>query len=376
MKIVYVITKADEIGGAQTHVRDLAKEFKNEGNEVIIIVGEEGIFTKQLQEISISTIILNDLQRNISIFKDISCAIKLRKLIISLNPDIVALHSSKAGIIGRLSLVATKIPVIFTAHGWAFTDGIPANKKYIYIFIEKIFSRLADKIITVSNKDKELAIKYKVSSENKQIVIHNGIPDSIMQKNNAEKNNYNGFDNNKVQLISIARFSKQKDHITLFHALKKITYKNWHLKLVGKGPLLDEMIVLSNSLGLSNNITFCGEREDIEHLLVTSDIFLLSTNWEGLPISIIEAMRAGLPIISTDVGGVNELISDNNNGYLVKSKDSSQLARKIESLLLSKERRETFGMKSRELFINKFHISSMYIKTKNTYEAVIKEKKC
>ncbi|MEY0174298.1 glycosyltransferase family 4 protein [Providencia rettgeri] len=370
MKIVYVITKADEIGGAQTHVKDLAILFKNDGHDVTVIVGEEGIFTKQLRENAITTIILSELQRNISIFKDLYCTIKLRKLIKSINPDIVTLHSSKAGIIGRLSLMFTSIPVVFTAHGWAFTDGIPAHKKYIFIFIEKIFSYLADKIITVSNKDKELAIKYRVSTPSQQVVIHNGISDILLEECKQSK-----LATDNIQLISVARFSKQKDHITLFHALKEMHNQNWHLTLVGKGPLLNQMINLANVLGLTDNISFLGEREDVKDLLRISDIFVLSTNWEGLPISIIEAMSVKLPIISTDVGGVNELVSDEVNGYLIDPKNISQLAKKIDFLILNEEKREQFGLNSRNLFLEKFNINSMYIKTKNTYEVIIKEKK-
>ncbi|WP_272672839.1 glycosyltransferase family 4 protein [Providencia sp. PROV037] len=371
MKIVYVITKADEIGGAQTHVRDLAIYFRNDGHHITVIVGEEGIFTKQLRENNIDTIILSELKRNISPINDLFCAIKLRKLIKSLTPDIVTLHSSKAGIIGRLSLIFTSIPVIFTAHGWAFTDGIPKTKKYIFVFIEKLFSNFADKIITVSEKDKKLALRYKVASEKKQVVIHNGISDIDIFKNpNSSPNS------SPIKLISVARFSKQKDHITLFQSLKELN-NNWHLSLIGKGPLLNQMIELAKKLNLDSNITFYGEREDVAELLSQSDIFILSTNWEGLPISIIEVMRAGLPIISTDVGGVNELIFDGINGYLIRPKDNSHLTEKINELINSKSKREEYGSASRALFLKKFHINNMYTKTKNTFDKILQEKnKC
>lgn len=370
MKILYVITKADEIGGAQTHVRDLASKFQDDGNEVIVIVGENGIFTEQLKEKKIKFIIVDKLQRNISPLKDILCALKLRKIIKKISPDIVTLHSSKAGILGRLALIFTSIPVIFTAHGWAFTDGISWKKKYFYILIEKIFTYLTDHIIVVSNNDKELAIKYKVVPASKQIVIHNGIPDildsSLLEEKQKESKNIS-----PISLISIARFSKQKDHKTLLYALKEISDKNWHLKLVGKGPLLEEVKLLSKELNINDKIEFCGERDDIEFLLSKSDIFILSTNWEGLPISIIEAMRASLPIVATNVGGIKELIIDNENGYLIERNSSHQLSNKIASLIISKEKRLSFGKKSREIFLKEFHIYQMYKKTKYLYEKTI-----
>ena len=367
MKVLYIITKASEIGGAQVHVKDLSERLVLDGNSVDVIVGENGILVDELLSIGAKVHIVNNLVRNISPVKDLLCTFDLWKLIRKIKPDVVALHSSKAGIVGRLALLFNRIPVIFTAHGWAFANGVNEKDKRKYIFIEKIFSQLADKIITVSNQDKELALKYKVADNDKQIVIHNGIPD-LKHENSIP---YCGKDN-VIRLVSIARFSNQKDHITLFNALKGMSRNDYHLDLIGIGPLYEEMQGMADAYGLNDKISFLGERRDIADILSKSDIFILISNWEGLPLSLLEAMRAGLPTIASDVGGVNECVADGKSGFLVRKGDAEDVAQKICMLLDSAEIRESMGKHGRDIFERNFVFEVMYKKTISVYQNVIK----
>ncbi|MDE1493765.1 glycosyltransferase family 4 protein [Xenorhabdus bovienii] len=371
MNVVYVITKADEIGGAQVHVRDLAHAMKKDNHNVTVIVGEDGALVKQLKAMGVQTIILPSLIRNISPLKDILCAYQLRKIINHIKPDIVTLHSSKAGIVGRLALIFSQIPVIFTAHGWAFAEGINERKRKTFIFIEWLFSYLVDKIITVSHQDKTLALKYKISSEDKQIVIHNGIPDF--------ENNINNLSNSKtdniIRIITVARFSEQKDHSTLLKSFSLLKNKNWNLTLVGKGPLLPSIKNLAEELKIADKVSFLGERHDVEELLKKSDIFILSSDWEGLPISIIEAMKQSLPVIASDVGGINELVQNNESGFLIKRKDYIHMKEKLEILIENESMRKEMGIQARKKYISDFTFNQMFTKTLNLYKSLIKAKK-
>ncbi|ENA3446243.1 glycosyltransferase family 4 protein [Yersinia enterocolitica] len=366
MKILFIITKANEIGGAQTHIKDLCIRLQQDGHEPQVIVGETGALVDILHSYNIKVYIFPLLVREITPIKDIKCIFKLRKLIKEINPDIVTLHSSKAGIVGRLSLIGSGVPVVFTAHGWSFANGVSGNKKLIYIWIERICSLFTDKIITVSEQDKILAIKYKVAAEDKQVVIHNGIPEktTLYEKENSEC----------VRLISVARFCEQKDHETLLKALCLIKNSNWNITLIGKGPDFGKIKFLADELGLSSKIFFLGERLDVENLLSLSDVFLLISNWEGFPISILEAMRASLPVIASDVGGVNEAVKDNINGFLVNRKDVKDLAYKIEKLINDRHLRDTMGKQGECYFRNEFSFDVMYEKNLAIYKKVINNK--
>ena len=367
MKICYIITKADEIGGAQIHIRDLSKNLLKDGHIPVVITGEKGLLVDYLSEMGVEVYVVHDLQRAISVRRDLGALFKLSRLIKKIKPDLVSLHSSKAGVLGRIAC-ALNVRVVFTAHGWAFANGVAENEKRKYIKIERFFSKFSNKIITVSEQDKKLALKYKVATDHKQVVIHNGMYDLSVEK---DCNILDG-ENDVCNLVMVARFSEQKDHKTLFRALECLRNEKWHLHLIGKGPDLEDNIRIVESLNLSSRITFLGERNDVDEYLLKMDIFLLIANWEGFPRSILEAMRSYLPIIASDVGGVSEAIIDTENGYLIPRGDYKLLAERIKSLIRDTELRTSMGIKNRADFIKHFTFDSMYRKTLKLYLEVIK----
>ena len=369
MKICYVITKADEIGGAQIHIRDLSLRLKEEGHKVDVIVGEDGALVTELRRNDIAVHIEPLLVREINFRKDIKAAFSIRKLFQQIKPDLISLHSSKAGIIGRLAAVRTHASVLFTAHGWAFANGVGTKQKYLYCLIEKLMSPLADKIITVSEQDKELAIRFKVASECKQIVIHNGMPNVQFSDKDDDRNQ-----SHDINLISVARFSEQKDHKTLFLALSELQSLRWKLRLVGKGPLLEHYKQYAKDLGIYDRIEFLGERHDVATLLSESDIFLLISNWEGFPYSILEAMRAELPVIASNVGGASESVLNEKTGFLIERGNTSELIQQLEYLMTHSDVCKKMGREGRKRYIDKFTFDAMYLKTKSLYESLIQSK--
>lgn len=131
MRIAYVITQSDSIGGASIHVRDLAQYFKEQGNQVRVLVGGNGTFISHLEERGIPYKRIPNMVRPISPVKDILAYREIRKTLSDLKPDIVTTHSSKAGVLGRLAAKSLGIPVVFTAHGWAFTEGVSKSQRLV-----------------------------------------------------------------------------------------------------------------------------------------------------------------------------------------------------------------------------------------------------
>ncbi|WP_449555187.1 glycosyltransferase family 4 protein [Lelliottia amnigena] len=368
MKVLFVITKADEIGGAQIHIRDLSTRLIEDECEVEVIVGEDGALVSELTNRNIPVHIVPTLVRNIDPIKDFKTILSIRALIKELKPDLISLHSSKAGIVGRLAAALTKVPVIFTAHGWAFANGVGKKQQQLYIFIEKMMAPLAKKIITVSKQDKELALKYNVASHEKQVVIHNGMPELDL---NPKEKSLTPNKNKTINMISVARFSEQKDHKTMFLALSELTDLDWRLQLVGKGPLLEQYQQLAAELGIAKRIEFMGERHDVAQLLSNSDIFLLISNWEGFPRSILEAMRAGISVIASDVGGSSESLIDNETGFLIKRGDVRMLKDKIRYLIENPNLREQLGAAGYARYKANFTFEAMYTKTKALYASLL-----
>ena len=364
--ILYVITRGDDIGGANIHVRDMSLWMKSRGYNVVVLTGQEGIFNKKLGELGIENFSTKYLKRSINIFSDLYFLFWFYKFCKILKPKLISSHSSKAGILCRISSKLFNIcPCIFTAHGWSFTEGINSFQKNIYLFIEKIVGKFTDQIITVCNSDLKLGLKNKIISSNKITCIHNGMKYLPQTKFKDEIKS-------KFNLISIARFDKQKDHETLIKAMNLIKTYSWKLYLVGSGPSEDKIKEICKRNELESRIVFLGRRHDIVNLLNASDIFVLSSLWEGFPRSILEAMRASLPIIATEVGGVNESVKNDINGFTFQRRDHIGLSNHLIYFFNNPKKIKDYGTKSRTIFEEKFTFKKTALKTLNIYKKFLK----
>ena len=298
MKIALVITRADDLGGAQVHLLKLATTLAKRGQQTAVFAGTRGALSELLEEEGVPFREISSLARSINPLRDFAAVGELTRALSDFGPDLVASHSSKAGAIARLVAFRLGVPSVFTAHGWSFTPGPPFHKRLAYLFLEGLLARCGEKIITVSEFDRRLALRYRLAAPDRIVTIRNGVEDLAGEEYRAAATK------EPPQLISVARYSDQKDHRTLFLALAELKHLDWTLQLLGDGPKRNEVEALARALGMSQRIEFLGLRRDVAHRLAQSQIFLLISNWEGLPISILEAMRAGMPVIASDVGGV------------------------------------------------------------------------
>lgn len=366
MKILFVITRSDIIGGASVHLLELAKGLNERHHQTKIVVGGNGLLLERARALGIVIEPLKNLVRQISIMRDISAYFELKKVISDYKPDLVHLHSSKAGFIGRLACASLNVPCIFTAHGWSFTEGISSIKRSLFLLLERMASKMAKKIITVSDYDRKLALSNRVSSEKYLVTVHNGVSDKRLENNCV---NHNGV----VRFIMVARFEEQKDQRRLLLALSRIKDLDWKLQFVGDGPNLIEIKSLCQELHLLERVAFPGACYDIAERLNQSDVFVLLSNWEGLPLTILEAMSAGLPIIASDVGGVNETI-DKNCGVLIPSGDDFLLIDMLRRFILSKDMRTDFGTSARDRYLNFFTLERMIDDIEAIYLDILDDK--
>jgi len=171
----------------------------------------------------------------------------------------------------------------------------------------------------------------------------------------------------------VARFEVPKRQDLLLEALAELTDVPWQLQLVGDGslrPALEEFVAQHN---LTDRIIFLGDQLDVHTYLVKSHVFVLLSDWEGLPISIIEAMRIGLPIVATNVGGVKELVVDHGNGFLVEREDKELLKQRLRHLLLDATLSQKMGNASERRYLQYFTFTPMYQKTLMVYQQAVSE---
>jgi glycosyltransferase involved in cell wall biosynthesis len=368
LHIAYLITRTDEIGGAQVHVFELARCLLTRGIQVTVLGGGEGTFAAMLRRAHIPYQNLLHLVRPIQPRTDVRCFWELRTVLRRLKPDLVTVHSSKAGWLGRLVARSLNLPVIFTVHGWAFTEGVPPVRRTLYALAERVAAPFADRIITVSEYDRQLALRHHIASATKLVTVHNGIPD-VESSLRAQP----GI-GERVRLIMVARFSPPKDQVLLVRALASLRALPWELELIGDGPQRVVCEQLVHRLALRDRVHFLGERQDVAERLAQAHIFILVSNYEGLPLSILEAMRAGLPVVASDVGGVHEAVLHEKTGLLFPRGDVNALCNVLHRLIVQPELRAQMGSAGRQRYEHTFTLEHMVAKTWAVYEAVIQQK--
>jgi len=169
----------------------------------------------------------------------------------------------------------------------------------------------------------------------------------------------------------VARFASQKDHETLLQALSRLLYMEWRLLLVGSGELKPRVSSLVGKLGLSGRVSMLPPESDVSHLLMEAQIFVLSTHFEALPISILEAMRAGLPVVASDVGGIHEAVRHEQTGLLTRHGDVEELRHALARMITEPALRITFGSAGRRLWSNQFTAGAMAARTVEVYERAL-----
>ncbi|MCL4424807.1 MAG: glycosyltransferase [Firmicutes bacterium] len=246
------------------------------GHDVLVLVGGEGSFMKDLVARGIPCRPIRALVRPIRLHWDMRAIWEVRKALLEFRPNLVCTHSSKAGWVGRMAALSLGQPATFTAHGWAFTDGVSEGRKWLYRLAERITAPLARRIITVSEYDRRLALQYRIASPKKLITVHNGIPD-VKSELRAHP------DAEPVNLVMVARFDSPKDHVTLLNALASLKDDQWKLHLIGDGPRRPEVEGLIRSLDLAGRVVLWGNRHDVPQRLAESQVFLLISRTKTPP---------------------------------------------------------------------------------------------
>ncbi len=363
IKIAMIITRADDLGGAQSHVRDLAPALKFGGFEVVVLGGLGGVLFDQLEARAVCCRKLENLVHPIRPLADWRAIGEIRAVLRELKPDLVATHSNKAGLLGRFAARSLGIPAVHTSHGFLFSGKKLNISGHFYRVIEKIAARFCIAVIAVSDSEYSYAVDLKVIPREKLVVVHNGIPDlseRFIAKPGQEP----------ARLIMVARFAEPKDHETLLRALGNLKKLNWSLQMVGDGdkkPAAEELAV---KLGIAARVHFVGVREDVEALLAESSLFVLSTRREGFPISILEAMRAGLPVVAADCGGIGEAVADGETGLLFPPGDPDALKNCLEKLIKNPALRHKMGQAGRERYLDHFTLEQMVGKTTAVYKTI------
>ena len=392
IKVLHIITRFDKGGSAQnTYLSLLGLRKKNyqlslvSGLSLESEMKHEEIKAKEkdiqiLESEGIEYIQCPFLLRRINIIKDLKAFFDIWRIIKKYNPIIVHTHSSKAGLMGRLAAKLAGAPIIVhTPHGHVFFGYFGPFKTKLFIIFEKLASRITDKIVALTNREKKDHILFKIAEEDKFSVIYSGIELNILKESSSEeKQNLKkelGIPENSLIVGTAGRLVPVKGPEFLVKASKYIIskYPDTYFMFTGDGPLEQDLKRKALEMGISDNIIFLGWRDDLVKIISIYDIFVLPSLNEGMGRVLVEAMALGKSIVASNVGGIPDLVIHGKNGFLVPPKNPKQLAKYIQVLLEDKDKREKMGLAGKEMAYN-FTSERMVEKIANLYKKLLTQK--
>ncbi|MFZ5364691.1 MAG: glycosyltransferase family 4 protein [Patescibacteria group bacterium] len=340
MKILYLITQSSW-GGAQKYVFDLARALK-EKHEVAVACGGDGELPRRLREVNVKVIPLKYLRRDISFFSEIKGYSELKKLLKAEKPEILHLNSSKAGVLGSLAARKLPVKVVYTVHGAVFTAAFNRLYQLAFKLVERGSSKYKDRIIAVSENDRQLWLKNKVCEPEKIVTIRNGIDldgEADMLAKDQAKKALNINNDARLVIGIVANFYAEKNYLFLIRSFAELlkSMPEAELIIIGEGRERSRIAQEIKALSLNNKVALLGFIPDAMKYVRAFDVFVLPSIKEGLPGTLLEAQLAKVPIVASDVGGIPEIVSDDKTGLLFDSNDQSQFVDKIKKILLNQE---------------------------------------
>lgn len=340
-----IVHIAQSNGGVGRYLKNFFKYSRNEKYTNILIASQDYIDSvASLESLGVKVYIV-EMCREISLRKDIQSMLDIGRILKKINPDIIYCHSSKAGVYGRVAALFFNIKskCIYNPHGWSFDMKVSNLKKWIFILIEQLLSFLTDNIVAISNHEKEVALKYSIINRNKISVIENGIDlDFINQTVEGNIISQIGWDKNDTIIGMVGRISEQKSPETFVKIAENIIQKIESSKfiLVGDGEQRDIIENMIREKGLVNRFHITGWIENPEAYISIFDVALLTSKWEGFGLVIPEYMCLKIPVIASKVGGIADIIKNNETGYLVECQNIDEFAEAILELTTNKEKRK------------------------------------
>lgn len=323
MKKIRILHISQASGGVERYIQMLLKYLDKESFENILVGSQD--FRMESYEGLIEAFEQVEMNREIGI-NDLKSIVKVRQLIKKYNPDIVYAHSSKAGAIARVADIGLKNRCVYNPHGWAFNMRCSQKKLMAYTFIEKIAAPFCDKIICISDTEKQSALYKKVCGEKKLQVIFNGVDIEAYEsgKHGEVKRNDLGIPNDAFVVGMVGRISPQKapDVFVEMSKLVKDKIPNAHFIIVGSGNKEAEIRKYAEDNGFSENLHITGWVENPMSYLELFDVACLLSRWEGFGLVLPEYMMAGKPIVATKVDAIPNIIIDGENGLLVDVDDA------------------------------------------------------
>lgn len=388
-RVVRVITRLN-IGGPSIQAINLSRHLRASGFCTTLIHGRlsaaEGDMTTVLSVGDATTVHVPQLVRPIAPLRDLVALWRIYWIIRREQPDIVHTHMAKAGSLGRLAGVlynATRqsqdpVRLVHTYHGHVFEGYFASSSTRFFVAIERFLAKRTDALIAISPRIKAALLgTYHIGSEKQIHVIPLGFDLDRLLSIDAERRRAARVDlqiaEGSIVVTTVGRLTAVKRQSLFLEIAQRLATSSnrFEFLVVGDGELRPHLEQLAARLKIAKRVRFLGWRGDLETIYGATDVFVLTSRNEGTPVALIEAMAAGVSCVSTDVGGVRDVIIDATCGMAVRSADVDVMAEAVASLARSPSAREQMGLQARAAVAQRFTQGRLLADVRRLYQSLL-----
>ena len=354
MKILQFVTRLD-LGGAQEISLDLCRKLLDQGHQVHLLTGTRGELMPDARRIP--GLVLHawpDWVHAVRPLSDLRCLRRLTRMLREERFDLLHTHASKSGWIGRLAAAMSRTPlrVIHHVHGWAFNAGQPAAVRAAFVLMERLAARPGFLLLACSRATREQGRRFRIGRDSDRRVVVNGVwrPPELRKRDRTAIRRRLGLGRRDVLFLQLANLKPQKDPLTFARAAVEAgrRVRRGRFWIAGAGPLQPEAERIAADGGLGRRFRVLGWRRDVTDLLAAADVLVLTSRFEGLPMAVLRAMAAGLPVVATAVDGTPEAVQHGRTGFLTRPGAVNEIADALIRLAHDPALRRTMGCAGRE----------------------------
>lgn len=357
------------VGGAEILVDRIARTLADDHRFVFICLDEVGELGRQLEH---DGFVVRHLERRPGI--DLACAKRLGRLLGDERVDLVHAHQYTPFLQGMLSrLPIGRLPILFTEHGRHHPDHTSWKRR----LVNRVLLGRRDRVVGVGEDVRRALVEIEGLPAHRVGVIHNGIDlapfDAVTDSTREEVRRELGLAESDFVIVVAARLDPVKDHETSIRAVDRLRHQHPNAKLlvVGDGPERERISDLISELDLGGNVLVLGTRNDVPRLIHAADVGLLTSRSEGIPLFLVESLAAGRPVVSTNVGGTGEVVTDGHDGFLVPAGNVDAVAAALMKLASMPELRADLGERGRVTARTKFCEHGMISAYANLYAEML-----
>ncbi|MFV1985537.1 MAG: glycosyltransferase [Thiohalomonadales bacterium] len=360
--VVHIIDRLPP-DGAERLLTDVLKNRSDNYKFIVLCLIEGGLLVNEIEKMGVPVVVLGRSGRY-----DILLLLRLVSWLRKHRPLVVHTHLFTADSWGRLAAFIARVPGIFST-----VHSVNSWKSTLHKFVDRLFSLFTTQVIACSDEVAQVLTNTDGIPINRVVSIANGVSLERLMSIQATNLQYEfGIENNVTTLIIVGRLHEAKGHMDLIPVFKKLVQHNHKLCLliVGEGELESQIVNQISKLDIEKHVILSGFRSDVLSIIAACDVVVMPSRWEGLPMALLESMALEKPVVATNVGGIPNVIHDNENGLLVEAGDMAELEQKLNLILENKVLRDQLAEQAKATVLKHYSAKTVSIRYEELYDEV------